>query len=173
MKDGVMIILSFYGTALVIICAYHIVQKKRSKIKLGTMVAEWPARFNLFSLLGIWTYGKVAISLMLALFFVINEENTTAGILALLIFFAIAHESLLYTVVGSNGVYFNEKVVYWYSIAAYTIQKRAGFKYLALQIKLDETIIKIPLKPSEVENITNFIESNFVLDAKRTDDHRE
>jgi len=173
MQGRLMILLTFYGIALVISCAYHIVQKKRSKSKLGMMVAEWPARFNLFSLLGIWTYGKVAISIILALLFVINEENITAGILALLIVFAIARESLIYTVIGSNGVYFNEKLHYWYSVAAYSLEKRAGFTYLALQIKHDDKIIMVALKPSEIATITDFIESNFVLDAKRTDDHRE
>lgn len=171
MKNGMMVVLSFYGIVMATLSAYHIAKKKRSKSKLGTIIAEWPARFNLFSPLGIWSWSKVVISLILALVLALNEETFAAGILLLLIMLALVHEGLLHTVIGTNGIYFNEKVVYWYSIAAYTIQKRARCKYLALQIKLDETIINIPLKPSEVENITNFIESHFTFDTPLDDDH--
>ncbi len=169
MKHGLLITLSLYAIAMVLFCAYHISIKKKNRGEVGTIVAEWPARFNLFSLTGIWSWSRVVLFVILALVLVMNSRYIFAGTFALLFAFSLVHEGLLQTVIGLHGVYYNDKLIYWSSVAAYTIHNRVRFKYLALQTKHNAKAIMIPLKPSEIETITRFIESHFTIDATLDD----
>jgi hypothetical protein len=164
--------LGIYSIFLLLLFVYHLAIK-RKKNELGEIVAEWPARFNLFSLIGIWTYSKLGIALIAALVFAISKDYRASVIILLLVGIALVRDGLLQTVIAAKGIYFNEKLVYWHDIAAYTIDKRARFTYLALQLKVKNTILKIPLKPAEIGKIRNFIESHFTIDRSLENDHSQ